>query len=188
MALETEIKLSLSASTARRLPAHRLLGGSKPQRLKLVNTYYDTPDRRLQRKRLAVRYRQKGSEWLLTVKSDAPSPGGLAQRSEWEAPGQPGQFDFSHVDSPKLRRFLEDALPELVPVFTTDFSRALWVLTPQEGTRIELALDRGKIVAGGRQETICEVELELLEGDARDLFALALALQADLALHSGRTI
>jgi len=183
MALETEIKLSLSASTARRLPAHRLLSDSKPLRQKLVNTYYDTPDRRLQRKRLAVRYRQKGSEWLLTVKSDAPAPGGLAQRSEWEAPGQPGQFDFSHVDSPKLRRFLEEALPELVPVFTTDFSRSLWVLTPQEGTRVEVALDRGKIVASDREEVICEVELELLDGNVGDLFAVALALQADLALH-----
>jgi hypothetical protein len=76
-----------------------LLADSKPLRQKLVNTYYDTPDRRLQRKRVAVRYRQKGTEWLLTVKSDAPSPGGLAQRSEWEAPGQPGDFDFSRTST-----------------------------------------------------------------------------------------
>ncbi|MDS4015947.1 MAG: CHAD domain-containing protein [Candidatus Accumulibacter sp.] len=183
MALETEIKLSLTASAARRLPAHHLLGGDKPLQQKLINTYYDTPDRRLQRKRLAVRYRQKGSEWLLTVKSDAPLPGGLAQRREWEVAGKPGEFDFSHVDSPKVRRFLEDALPELAPVFTTDFTRSLWVITPQEGKRIELALDRGKIVAGDRQMVICEVELELLEGEVADLFALALALQADLPMH-----
>jgi hypothetical protein len=60
--------------------------------------------------------------------------------------------------------------PELVPVFTTDFTRSFWLLTPQEGTRIEVALDRGKIVAGDHQETICEVELELLEGNVADLF------------------
>ncbi|MBL8396083.1 MAG: CHAD domain-containing protein [Candidatus Accumulibacter sp.] len=183
MALETEIKLSLPATAARRLPAHRLLAESKPLRQKLVNTYYDTPELSLQRRRLAVRYRQKGSEWLLTVKSDAPSPGGLAQRSEWEVPGQPGEFDFSHVDNPKLRRFLETATPQLAPVFTTDFTRSYWVLSPQEGTRIEVALDRGTIIAGGRKETICEVELELLEGDVADLFGTALALQADLPLH-----
>ena len=97
--------------------------------------------------------------------------------------GQPGEFDFSHVDNQKLRRFLESVTPELVPTFTTDFTRALWVLTPQEGTRIEVALDRGKITAGERHETICEVELELLEGSVADLFAAALALQADLPLH-----
>ena len=183
MGFETEIKLSLPASATRRLPAHPLLAADKPLRLKLVNTYYDTPEKRLQNKRIAVRYRQKGPEWLLTVKSDASSPGGLAQRREWEAPGQPGEFDFSHVDNPKLRRFLESVTPELVPTFTTDFTRALWVLTPQEGTRIEVALDRGKIEAGERHETICEVELELLEGSVADLFAAALTLQADLPLH-----
>ncbi len=183
MALETEIKLSLPATAARRVPTHRLLADSKPLRQKLVNTYYDTPDHRLQRKRLAVRYRQKGSEWLLTVKSDAPSPGGLAQRREWEVPGTPGEFNFSHVDNPKLRRFLEAATPELAPVFTTDFTRSLWVLTPQGDTRIEVALDRGTIAAGGRKQTICEVELELLEGSISELFTAALALQSDLPLH-----
>jgi triphosphatase len=173
MALETEIKLSLPASAARRLSAHALLADSKPLRQKLVNTYYDTPDRRLQRKRIAVRYRQKGTEWLLTVKSEAPSPGGLAQRNEWEAPGQPGDFDFAHVDNPKLRRFLESATPELTAVFTTDFTRNFWVAdVPQEGTRIEVALDRGTIVAGERQEPICEVELELLEGNVADIVRL----------------
>ena len=89
MGFETEITLRLPASATPRLPAHPLLAADKPLRLKLVNTYYDTPERRLQHKRIAVRYRQKGTEWLLTVKSDAPSPGGLAQRREWEAPGQP---------------------------------------------------------------------------------------------------
>jgi inorganic triphosphatase YgiF len=43
MALETEIKMSLPAGAARRLPAHRLLADSKPLRQQLVNTYYDTP-------------------------------------------------------------------------------------------------------------------------------------------------
>ncbi|MCM8595448.1 CYTH and CHAD domain-containing protein [Accumulibacter sp.] len=183
MALETEIKLTLPAGAARRVPTHRLLAGSKALRQKLVSTYYDTPDRRLQRKRLAVRYRQIGEEWLLTIKNEASAPGGLAQRREWEEPGTPGEFDFSVVDSPKLRRFLEEAMPSLAPVFVTDFTRSLWTLTPQEGTRIEVALDRGKIVAGQRSEAICELELELREGQVADLFTTALALQADLPLH-----
>jgi triphosphatase len=183
MALETEIKLSIPASAARRLPAHPVLANTKSHRQKLISTYYDTPDRRLQAKRIAVRYRQTGAEWLLTVKSEAPSPGGLAQRNEWEVPGQPGDFDFSHVDNPKLRRFLEAARPELAPLFSTDFTRLSWLLAPQEGTRIELSLDRGKIDSDGRQETICEVELELLEGSVADLFEVAMALQKDLPLH-----
>jgi triphosphatase len=184
MALETEIKLSLPANAARRVPAHRLLADSKPIRQKLVNTYYDTPDRPCSASASPCATARKEA-WLLTVKSDAPSPGGLAQRSEWEAPGQPGEFDFSHVDNPKLRRFLEAATPNS-PVFTTDFTRSFWLLTPQEGTRIEVALDRGKIVAGDRQETICEVELELLEGEGRRPVRCALALQSRSAAASRR--
>jgi len=33
-----------------------------------------------------------------------------------------------------------------------------------EDTHIELAFDRGIVRSGERQETVCEVELELLEG------------------------
>ncbi len=183
MALETELKLALSPDTAKRLSKHPLLAGITAQRLQLVNTYYDTADRRLQQKRMAVRFRKKDAEWLLTVKCDAASPGGLARRNEWEVAAQPGQFKFSLVDSPKIRRFLESARRELQPLFTTDFTRDRWLLTSKSGSRIEVALDRGTIIAGKRQEAICEVELELLDGHVDDLFALAQALQNKLALH-----
>lgn len=183
MAIETEIKLSLPARAAARLARHPLLAGSKPLRQRLLNTYYDTPDLRLQRERIAVRYRKKGWQWLLTVKCAAPSAGGLARRNEWEVPGLPGEFDFSHVDDKKLRRRLEALRAELVPSFTTDFMRKAWIIEPQAGVRIELALDRGRIEAKGRQAPICEIELELLEGDVAGLFAAASTLQADLPLH-----
>ena len=183
MAVETEIKLSLPPRAAARLARHPLLAGSKPLRQRLLNTYYDTPDLHLQRERIAVRYRRKGRQWLLTVKSAAPSAGGLARRNEWEVPGLPGEFDFSHVDDKKLRHLLEALRPELVPAFTTDFTRNAWIVEAQAGVRIELALDRGRIEADGRQAPICEVELELLEGDVAALFATASALQDDLPLH-----
>lgn len=183
MALETEIKLSLPPRAAARLAAHPLLAGIKPLRQRLLNTYYDTPDLQLQRERIAVRYRKKGWQWLLTVKCAAPSAGGLARRNEWEVPGLPGEFDFSHVDDKKLRRRLESLRHELTPAFTTDFTRNAWLLEPEPGVRIELALDRGKIAAVGRHEPICEVELELLEGSVDALFTAASVLQATLPLH-----
>jgi inorganic triphosphatase YgiF len=183
MALETEIKLSLPPRAAARLAKHPLLAGIRPLRQRLLNTYYDTPDLRLQRERIAVRYRKKGWQWLLTVKCAAPSAGGLARRNEWEVPGLPGEFDFSHVDDKKLRHRLESLRSELTPVFTTDFMRNAWIIEPQAGARIELALDRGWIESDGRRAPICEVELELLEGDVGALFTAASALQADLPLH-----
>ncbi|HRI93528.1 MAG TPA: CYTH domain-containing protein, partial [Accumulibacter sp.] len=82
MAIETEIKLSLSARTARQVGSHALLAGVPSQRQLLVNTYYDTPDNRLRGERLVVRYRQKGGEWLLGVKTAVQLSGGLAERKE----------------------------------------------------------------------------------------------------------
>jgi inorganic triphosphatase YgiF len=183
MAVETEIKLSLPPRAAPRLAKHPLLADSKPLRQRLLNTYYDTPDLRLQRERIAVRYRKKGWQWLFTVKCAVPSAGGLARRNEWEVPGLPGEFDFSHVDDKKLRHLLESLRSKLTPAFTTDFVRNAWLIEPQAGVRIELALDRGWIESKGRRAPICEVELELLEGDVDALFAAASALQADLPLH-----
>lgn len=183
MALETEIKLSLPPRAAGKLAAHPVLAGTQALRQRLLNTYYDTPDLRLQRQRVAVRYRRKGRDWLLTVKCAAPSAGGLAQRNEWEVPARPGEFDFSHVDNDELRTLLEALRPELTPVFTTDFTRTAWLLEAAPGVRIELALDRGRIEAAGRHAAICEIELELQAGEIADLFAAARELQRDLPLH-----
>jgi len=183
MATETEMKLSLSARAASQLRRHVLLLGVPSQGQLLINTYYDTPDCRLRSERLIVRYRQQGGEWLLGVKTAAQLSGGLAQRQEWECPGRPGEFDFSHVDQSAVRDLLESLRDQLQPAFVTRFQRHTWLLQPREGVRIELALDRGTIEASGRRQPIREVELELLSGAIGDLFDLAVALQASLPLH-----
>ncbi|EXI92934.1 MAG: hypothetical protein AW12_00206 [Candidatus Accumulibacter sp. BA-94] len=183
MATETEIKLSLSATAARQLSELPLLAGSGRSSKLLVNTYYDTPDRRLRSEHMVVRYRRQGRQCLLGVKTAPPIAAGLAQRGEWEAPGQPGDFDFGHVDSIAVRALLESLREELQPVFTTRFRRDAYVVAPRPGVRIEVALDRGRIDAGGIRQSIREVELELLSGSLNDLFAVALDLQASLPMH-----
>jgi inorganic triphosphatase YgiF len=182
MSTEIELKLDLTPQTARRLPAHPLLAALRPRRQHLLNTYYDTPDLALHARRVALRFRKKGWQWLLTVKSAEPASGGLALRSEWETPAHPGHFDFAHVDAPALRLFLEAATPGLQPVFTTDFRRTTWEVPFGESV-IEMAVDRGSIEGGGRKTPICEIELELLDGRIADLFALTRALQDDLDLR-----
>lgn len=183
MATETEIKLSLSTRAALQLAQHPMLAGASRGRQLLINTYYDTPDRRLHHERIVVRYRQNGRLWLLGVKTAPVIAAGLAQRGEWEVPGQPGEFGFSHVDSRPLRELLESLRDQLQPVFSTRFRRDSWLLEPRPGVRIELALDRGWIEAGERRETIREVELELYGGALTDLFAVVKELQAILPLH-----
>lgn len=199
MPKEIELKLRLNPSQARRLAKHPVLAGWKPQKYTLFNTYYDTPDFELRRRGIALRLRCKGAAlWLMTVKGGDAAVGGLAQRSEWEAPTQPGVFDFSIVTDEGLREFLEGCRALLQPVFSTDFTRMAWLLD-YAGSRIELALDRGvisanrfctdatspeKLPAESPSAPICEIELELIEGKSPDaLFALAIELAADLQLH-----
>jgi len=181
MSTEIELKLELSPKSAKKLMAHPLLAEIAPQKQRLLNTYYDTPKLALHERRVAMRFRQKGWQWLLTVKSAEPASGGLAMRSEWETPATPGTFDFSHVDNPELRGFLEHCSEQLEPVFTTDFKRQIWQVPFGEST-IELAIDRGSIDSQGKSLPICEVELELLSGHVNDIFGLTRRLQEDIDL------
>ncbi|MBS1188449.1 MAG: adenylate cyclase [Rhodocyclaceae bacterium] len=182
MATEIELKLKLLPSAARALPGHPLLAGQAPQHRRLLNTYYDTPDLLLKKRRVALRFRKIGRQWLLTVKSAEPASGGLAVRSEWEYPAVPGVFDFAPVEAPELRAELEAAAPSLVPIFTTDFRRSTWTVAYGEST-IEVALDRGHVASQGRQAPLGEVELELVTGKVADLFAVARELQERCHLH-----
>ncbi len=181
MSTEIELKLQLDAKNARKLAEHPLLAGLATQRQRLLNTYYDTPDLALHQRRVALRFRRKGADWLLTVKSAEPASGGLAVRSEWETQATPGQFDFAHVDAPELKDFLDAATARLEPIFTTDFRRQIWRV-PFGESLIELALDRGHIASGERRERICEIELELVDGRVADIFGLTRSLQKHLHL------
>lgn len=191
MSTEVELKLRLPSLQARRLQAHPVLGETTAQKYRLLNTYYDTPEFDLRQRRIALRLRRKGwSVWLMTVKGGDSGAGGLAQRSEWEAPTQPGVFDFGIVTDAGLREFLELHHSRLQPVFSTDFTRTAWTIR-RAGAVVELALDRGKISAGTPADgskpvsvPLCEVELELVDGESPDvLFDLAIDLATDLHLH-----
>lgn len=182
MSTEIELKLQLSPKAARKLASHPLLEGIPAQRLHLLNTYYDTPALELHARRIAVRFRKKGWQWLCTVKSAEPASGGLAMRSEWETPATPGVFDFSHVNAADFREFLEQHSGQFEAIFTTDFHRQIWHV-PFGDSQIELAIDRGTIEGGGRSTPICEIELELLSGKVDDIFGLTRELQQSLDLH-----
>jgi inorganic triphosphatase YgiF len=182
VATEIELKLAIGRKAARQLIEHPQLLGHPPQRLRLLNTYYDTPELALHGQRMALRFRKKGDNWLLTVKTAEAASGGLAVRQEWEYPAQPGEFDFTPIDQPALRQLLERQRPQLRPVFSTNFTRLVWQL--QYGAaKIEMALDRGWVISEERRHKIHEVELELLDGPIADLFAFARLLQDDVALR-----
>jgi inorganic triphosphatase YgiF len=182
MSTEIELKLSLKPKAVAQLLKHPLLSACRPEKQRLLNTYYDTPKLHLHARQTAMRFRKKGWQWLLTVKTAEPASGGLALRNEWETAATPGNFDFSHVDRSELRHFLEEASPQLGAIFTTDFRRRTWQISFGESV-IELAIDQGLIESGKKSEPICEVELELVSGQVSDIFGLARSLQEVVSLR-----
>ncbi len=175
--METELKLSLRQQNLPALLAHPLL--ATPAKVQhLLNTYFDTPALDLKQRRMAVRERLAGEQWLLTVKTAGKSENGLSRRQEWEAPTTPGALNFAElVDDAELAASLMALRANLKPLFRTDFERQSWVVMHHDA-RIEVALDQGYITVPSTalSEAILELELELLSGPEAVLHALAQAL------------
>jgi inorganic triphosphatase YgiF len=172
--METELKLSLSAPDLPRLLAHPLLAQTGDTQ-RLLNTYFDTPELALQQRRMAVRERLAGEQWLLTVKTAGQSHNGLSRRPEWEGPTTPSALQFDTlVDDAALAQKLMTLRPNLHALFCTDFERQRWVVA-HAGAQIEVALDQGHIHVPGTDlsEPLLELELELLSGPEEALMALA---------------
>lgn len=182
MAQEIELKLALPEEAQRAFLRHPLLKqAAGKQTHRLINLYYDTPGLALRKKGIGLRLRAQGKLWLQTVKCAGQAAGGLSARPEWETP-YAGHFDFSVIDDPAVRKLLErpKLKTAIAPIFETNFQRICWELKPVPGTRIAVMLDRGWIAAAGHREAISEIEIELQEGDAMQLFALAASLAEHL--------
>ena len=186
MAIETELKLSFNSKDLPMLLEHPLLQVTG-KRQKLYNIYYDTNELSLMHQGIAVRERKILRKLLLTLKINHSNNGGLSSRSEWEAPTVQGQFDFQTlVEDPVLAQKMTLMAPQLMPVFTTDFTRRSWEVLFR-GAKIEIAIDQGLIVTrrDGQlyDQAISEVELELKEGNPVTLFGLARVLSRRVRLH-----
>jgi inorganic triphosphatase YgiF len=209
MAVETELKLLLPPDTAAgilRRPALRSLLTAAPvpvssaeatpqaeaepeaepalalHRSKLESTYYDTADQWLSGQRMALRVRKIGRKRIQTLKAPAAGPQGLQNFLEIEAEIASDRPQLSAVTDPKLSRKLEreNVWRRLRPIFETRFQRSAF-LTEHGSAMIEVAVDLGSIIAGGRRQPIAEIELELKSGEPGALYDLAEQLALQLA-------
>ncbi len=183
---ELELKLELPAEDLRRLRSSALLAEAGGNGLKtLTSVYYDTHDCRLQQEGIALRLRNDGgSLWLQTVKSGATLAGGLSSAKECEATLQTRHPDLERIGDKALRRKIKRLLKHdpLNPVFETVIERTAREL--RKGTCVaELAMDVGKVAAGGKSKPLREVELELRSGSIHDFLAVARELFAGLNIR-----
>ena len=184
MGMEHEIKLSLptgQVGAATQWLIQR--AGSKGRTITLENSYYDTPSLTLARAKSAVRVRRTPDGWLQTYKTVGTSSGGLHSRHEWEMPIEGNALEIDALlaacDDEPSKEALRSARDDLIPLFSTNFSRTIWHVRI-EGADVEAAIDQGEVVADVKGETrrapICEIELELKHGDAGALNALSAEL------------
>ncbi len=185
--MEVELKLRLPREAGTALVRHPALvrvarGQGRTQRL--YSVYYDTPELALAKRGIALRLRWDGRRWIETVKTEGQVSGALHRRREWEASVPDGVLDPTKFEVPELQGLLNSpgVRERLKPLFATDFLRWRLPLAMPDGTRAELALDRGEIRADGRGEPLAELELELAVGEARSLFAWVLELARTLPL------
>ena len=126
----------------------------------LRNIYFDTAALDLNQSKIALRIRRKDDRYIQTLKTQGQSINGVHIRGEWE-----WSLSNDLLDSEVLSAV--DEWPErinvqaLEPVFETNFRRYKADIRWQ-GLVIELAYDRGEVMAKGRQRKIHELEFELL--------------------------
>ncbi|MCP2002964.1 UNVERIFIED_ORG: triphosphatase [Buttiauxella agrestis ATCC 33320] len=157
---------------------------SEPRQL--LNIYYETADNQLRRHDMGLRIRGDNGHYEMTMKIAGRVIGGLHQRPEYNV----------ELTSPELALALlpaevwpegispDEIQSQLNPLFSTDFAREKWVVT-HGNSRIELALDLGEVKAGEQVEPLCELELELLEGETSDVLAFAKQLVAQPGIRQG---
>jgi triphosphatase len=177
--MSTEVELKLAARPAELPELKRALvamaPGSVTAQEKLISTYYDTPERALQRQGLTLRVREQRGRLIQTVKAEDRAAG-ILSRGEWEDALTENRPDPAAPQSgPHLP---QGSGAELRPLFVTDVMRTVGEIEPRAGTRIEAAIDEGEVrlTDGDAVEAISEIELELKSGEAAALYDIALRL------------
>lgn len=145
--------------------------------IKMNSVFYDTADFDLHKSRMMLRVRHDGHHHIATVKGsfqnvNIKDPTGISVRQEWSCMGEDPRE--------AVKKLVEDGAPEkileaigdkpLVEYCRAAFSRHAAVLHMDEGVRVEMALDAGRLYCCEEDQTpILELELELLFGDINAL-------------------
>ena len=166
-----ELELKYRADDDRLAAIEALYGDFTP--ITMETTYYDTPAADLRRLHWTLRRRFENGRSVCTLKTPLPD----GSRGEWET-----ECPSIEEAIPKLCKL---AAPGLLPILEREgvivvcgarFKRKC-VTLDIGGTEVELALDAGVLLGGGKEIPLCELEVELKSGsrEAAAAFALALA-------------
>ena len=185
---ELELKFELDAETFEKFrtkPVLRKLTRGRAASKTLHSVYFDTDDHALHAAGIALRVRHIGAKRIQTVKAKSVIIGGLSNPVEAECDIGRDRPVIEEIPDIALRERVRDIIGErtVEPVCATEMRRTTRMLESAGGTIAELALDRGEVRAGDRTAELCEVELELVSGDALGLLDLVQDLFDSETLH-----
>lgn len=147
--------------------------------IRMHTTYYDTPDGVMGNLHWTLRRRMENDRSVCTLKTPAEGFG----RNEWEV--------VCDDISAAVELLMAEGAPKQLLMFAYNggfvescgakFTRLAGTLKV-EGALLELALDEGVLLGGGKELPLCEVEVELKEGSEAAAVAFARALAAEFKL------
>ena len=176
MGIEFELKYCATEQAQAQLQA--TIPGEE-QHYEMETTYYDTPEGSLSARFYTLRRRRENDVYVCTLKFPTEGDG----RGEIEL-----ECDSIEKALPELCKLsgLPDLValtePGLVAVCGAKFHRIAKTFV-FNGTTMELALDRGVLMGGEKEIPLCEVELELKEGDAEHVRIYGAGLMAAFGLE-----
>lgn len=147
--------------------------------IRMETVYYDNPSRTLSDRKWTLRRRMENDACVCTLKTPLPD----GSRGEWEVPAdsiESGIIELCKLDTPTdLESLTKDGLVEVCAARFTRLAKTIVL----ENATVELALDEGCLLGGGKVLPFAEVEVELKEGSE----AFATEFAAALALEFGLT-
>ena len=152
------------------------------QTVRMETTYYDTRDGKLSEHHVTLRRRMENDRSVCTVKTPVSGYG----RGEWECDCDRIEDAIDilcELGAPRQLLFL--TAEGVSPVCGARFIRRCGRMDVG-GISVELALDRGVLLGGGREVPLCEVEVELKAGQPEAAVAFAENLAEEFGLRPER--
>ena len=147
-------------------------------RISMETTYYDTEDLALRKRKWTLRQRLENGRAVCTVKTPLPD----GSRGEWETENPDlaaGARQLCKIGAPE--EILNYVNRGVAPFCGAKFTRLAKTI-PLPGGRVELALDEGILLGGGRELPFTEVEVELRDGEDSVALGFANALAQEFGL------
>lgn len=138
--------------------------------IRMRTTYYDTEDGFLEKRRWMLRLRTEDGRSVVTMKT----PGEGHTRGEWEVESEYLDEALSKLAAIGAPQELASLQPDaLAPICGASFTRITAELRLTDDTACMICGDVGDLTGGGRTALLCELELELKQGNEAALTAFA---------------